>query len=237
MAALEQWGQLGAQNASYPRRRAKMPPHGPQCGSGHDQVSHPIREEDCEFHGETILKPLLGGNVNRLAYCQSIGYNRGMKRKVIFVCSANYYRSRYAEHYFNWFASQKQLDWKADSRGLMVGVPGNPGPISHFTLEALKEKGIPLEDRPRGPKPLTLADLADADLVVAVKEGEHRAMMAQQFPHWTDRIEYWHVDDVDCAPASAALPHLEEQIDVLIERLRSAGRNEAASNHAAKRAG
>ncbi|MGA2256652.1 MAG: low molecular weight phosphatase family protein [Thermoguttaceae bacterium] len=156
-----------------------------------------------------------------MACRQAIGYNRGMKKKVIFVCSANYYRSRYAEYYFNWLASQQQLGWKADSRGLMVGFWGNIGPISHHAVDALQLRGIPLEDQPREPKALTLIDLAEADLVVAVKEAEHRTMMAEQFPLWKDRIVYWHVDDLDCAEAHESLPHLENQIDALVERLRT----------------
>jgi protein-tyrosine phosphatase len=145
-----------------------------------------------------------------------------MKKKVIFVCSANYYRSRYAEHYFNWLAGREQLGWKADSRGLKVGIWGNIGPISDYTVDALQRQGIPLEEQPREPKALTLGDLAEADLVVAVKEAEHRNMMAEQFPLWKDRIEYWHVDDLDCAQAHEALSHLEKQIHALVERLRSA---------------
>jgi protein-tyrosine phosphatase len=165
-----------------------------------------------------------------MACRQAIRYNLDMKKKVIFVCSANYYRSRYAEHYFNWLASRFQLGWKADSRGLMVGFWGNIGPISHYTIDALKRQGIQLDAEPREPKALTLADLAEADLVVAVKEDEHRAMMAEQFPLWKDRIEYWHVDDLDCAEAHEALPHLEKQIHALVERLQSAdGRNGQAT--------
>ena len=155
-----------------------------------------------------------------MASRQAIGYNPAMKKKVIFVCSANYYRSRYAEHYFNWLAGREQLGWKADSRGLMVGIWGNIGPFRAMRWTPCKRRGIPLEDQPRDPKPLTLADLAEADLVVAVKEAEHRAMMAAQFPLWTDRIEYWQVDDLDCAEAHEALPHLENQIHALVERLR-----------------
>jgi protein-tyrosine phosphatase len=143
-----------------------------------------------------------------------------MRKKVIFVCSANYYRSRYAEHYFNWLADQESLGWEADSRGLMVGTWGNIGPISSHTTEALKRRGIPYNEAHRDPKPLTLVDLAEADLVVAVKEAEHRALMAKQFPLWMDRIEYWHVDDLDCAQSHEALPHLECQIHALVERLR-----------------
>jgi protein-tyrosine phosphatase len=170
-----------------------------------------------------------------VAFGRAIGYNRGMKKKVIFVCSANYYRSRYAEHYFNWLAKREQLGWHADSRGLMVGAWGNLGPISRYTVDALQERGIPLEDQPRGPKALTLADLAEADLVVAVKEAEHRAMMAQQFPLWKDRIEYWHVDDLDCAPVEDALPHLEEQIHALVGRLRTADGHNGSNGHATAR--
>ncbi len=178
-----------------------------------------------------------------MARRQAIGYNRGMKKKVIFVCSANYYRSRYAEHYFNWLAGREQLGWKADSRGLMVGVWGNLGPISRHAVDALQERGIPLDDQPRDPRPLTLADLAEANLVVALKEVEHRAMMVDQFPLWTDRIEYWQVDDLDCAEAHEALPHLEEQIHALVERLRTgdghngAGGDTGSNGHAAKRVG
>ncbi len=148
-----------------------------------------------------------------------------MPNKVIFVCSANYYRSRYAEHYFNWLALREKLAWQAESRGLMVGRWGNIGPISRYTCDALERRGIPLDDDPREPMPLTLQDLAEAELVVAVKEAEHREMMAQQFPLWKDRIEYWHVDDLDCAESHVALPHLENQIQSLVERLRAEGEN------------
>jgi len=166
---------------------------------------------------------------------QAIGYNPGMKKKVIFVCSANYYRSRYAEHYFNWLASHEQLGWNADSRGLMVGVWGNIGPISHHTVDALQQRGIPLDDEPRDPKALTLADLTEADLVIAVKEAEHRALMSEQFPLWKDRIEYWHVDDLDCIEAHEALPHLEQQIHALIERLRVVDGQSGSSGHTTAR--
>jgi hypothetical protein len=61
--------------------------------------------------------------------------------------------------------------------------------------------------------------------------------MAQQFPLWKDRIEYWHVDDLDCAQASEALPHLEEQIHALVERLQAGDGHDKSSGPAAHRAG
>ncbi len=118
---------------------------------------------------------------------------------VLFLCSANFYRSRFAEHVFNWLAGQEGLQWKADSRGLAVGHWGDLGAISHLAIEALGDRGIPIDGEHRFPQALTSADLANADLVIALKEAEHRSMMAKQFPLWKDRIEYWHVDDLDCA--------------------------------------
>ena len=167
---------------------------------------------------------------------QAASYNRSMKKKVIFVCSANYYRSRYAEYYFNWLARREELGWRADSRGLMVGKWGNIGPMSQPYYRRPGAAGDSAGRGPRDPKPLTLADLAEADLVVAVKEAEHRAMVAEQFPLWKDRIEYWHVDDLDCVESHVAIPHLESQIHGLVERLRAEnGRHGHDGNEAGSR--
>ena len=87
------------------------------------------------------------------------------------------------------------------------------------------------------PRPSRSPTWPTADIVVALKEAEHRGMMAQQFPLWQDRIEYWHVDDLDCAQAHEALPYLEEQIHALVERLRAADGHDGANGHAVQRAG
>ena len=62
-------------------------------------------------------------------------------------------------------------------------------------------------------------DLEDADLVVALKKAEHHAMMVEQFPAWADRIQYWHIDDLDCATADEALPICEACVKSLVDRL------------------
>ena len=117
-------------------------------------------------------------------------------KQVLFLCSANYYRSRFAEHVFNWLAPQRSLLWRADSRGLDVDRWGVLGPISSHTEQALKEREISINGNHRQPEQLTLDDLTKSDLVVAVKESEHRAMMAELFPEWEDTVEYWHVHDL-----------------------------------------
>jgi protein-tyrosine phosphatase len=140
-------------------------------------------------------------------------------KQVVFICSANYYRSRFAEHLFNWLAPQVGLRWRADSRGLEVGRWGDLGLISPYTVEALKLRGISINGNHRHPQQLALADLTKSELVVALKESEHRVMMANLFPDWKDAVEYWHIDDLDCAEPEEALPLLEMEVRGLVDRL------------------
>jgi protein-tyrosine phosphatase len=140
-------------------------------------------------------------------------------KTVLFLCTANYYRSRFAEHYFNWHAQRDRLPWRADSCGLEVGKYDNPGPIARHTLKRLEMLGIPANGSYRDPRQATEEHLSAADLTIAVKEAEHRAMMDEILPAWSDCIEYWHIDDLDCAEPEEALPLLEEEIRSLLARL------------------
>ena len=61
-----------------------------------------------------------------------------MSRTVLFLCTGNYYRSRYAEELFNDLARSAGLGWTAASRGLAVEELGrwNVGPVSAHTRHA-----------------------------------------------------------------------------------------------------
>ena len=139
-------------------------------------------------------------------------------QRVLFLCTGNYYRSRYAEAFFNWQAQHRGLPWKAESRGLAIQAD-NTGPISSHTKASLVAQGIWSEGYDRYPLPLAESDLQAAHHIVAVKEAEHRPMLEAQFPAWRECVEYWHVHDMDCALPSDAIPHLEREIISLIERL------------------
>jgi protein-tyrosine phosphatase len=139
-------------------------------------------------------------------------------KEVIFVCTANYYRSRFSEYLFNAHAKKCGLQWRATSRGFKTWMVQNEGPISEFTVERLTAMGVPF-DGDRFPIQLSEFDLETADLVVAVKKAEHYAMMLDRFPAWADRIEYWHVDDIDCATPDEALPICEACVKALVRRL------------------
>jgi protein-tyrosine-phosphatase len=141
-------------------------------------------------------------------------------RKVLFLCSGNYYRSRFAEILFNRLAAQSDLNWEASSCGLVVDIPnGNVGAISPHTVDALAARAIQFEEEHRAPVQVTAADLAAADLIIAVKEGEHRPMLAQRFSGWEDRVDYWQIHDLDLAHADEALTAIEEHVRKLIRQL------------------
>ena len=140
--------------------------------------------------------------------------------QVLFLCTGNYYRSRYAEELFNHLAKAEGLEWRAFSRGAAEkGSPDNVGPMSPFTREALAAKGIVAEGALRDPRPCSLADFDQARIVIALKEAEHRPLIERRFPEAANRVLYWHVDDIDFAPPSIALPMIDHLVRELISTL------------------
>ena len=56
-------------------------------------------------------------------------------KTILFLCTGNYYRSRFAEVMFNSVAAKMSLPWKATSRGLALerGIY-NIGPMARLPL-------------------------------------------------------------------------------------------------------
>ncbi|MBK1858161.1 low molecular weight phosphatase family protein [Cerasicoccus arenae] len=138
----------------------------------------------------------------------------------MFICTGNYYRSRFAEGLFNHLASQEGLPWWAYSRGLNINWIIDNTQISPFTEGALVGRGIDLVHTGSRRMPLSRMDLHGADRVIALKRDEHHPMLAHQFPGWEERVEYWTVHDVDFATPEVALPEIEALVGGLIDELR-----------------
>ena len=143
------------------------------------------------------------------------------KSQILFLCTGNYYRSRYAEELFNFRARSEGLGWSAFSRGLAEkGSPDNVGPMSRFALEALSAKNIEPAGACRLPISCSAADFGEAKLVIALKGEEHRPFVERRFPDLLPRIIFWDVDDVAFVAPAIALAQIDDLIDDLISGLR-----------------
>ncbi|MCH8289949.1 low molecular weight phosphatase family protein [Candidatus Poribacteria bacterium] len=141
-----------------------------------------------------------------------------MANRILFLCTGNYYRSRFAEILFNSRAVQAKLNWRADSRGLAL-EKNNIGPMSKYALKVLEERGIELTDAPRYPIQVQGVDFEEADLIIALKEAEHRPYLSKRHPIWVDKVEYWHIHDGFPAAEYDPLKETERGINALIQRL------------------
>lgn len=141
-------------------------------------------------------------------------------QRVLFLCSGNYYRSRFAEELFNHLAAAGALPYRADSAGLWLDChTHNPGRMSVHSVQALQALGVALPAELRAPRDVLESDFEGAALTIALKEAEHRPLVANNFPRWLERVEFWHVDDVGDAPPSIALPMIERNVRELVTRL------------------
>lgn len=139
---------------------------------------------------------------------------------ILFLCSGNYYRSRFAEAVFNFHAQRQHMDAFAISRGLATHLVADfPVRISPDTTAALRKCNIALSFTSTHPKQVTNADLATAHLIIALNEHEHRTMLEALHPGWAERVEFWNILDVDAASPQSELPLLEKKVLTLLDNL------------------
>ena len=62
--------------------------------------------------------------------------------KVLFTCTGNYYRSRFAEILFNSLAGAAHLEWIAESRGIATERVTGSRSISIDAVRGLASRGI-----------------------------------------------------------------------------------------------
>jgi len=143
-----------------------------------------------------------------------------MTHQLLFLCTGNYYRSRFAELLFNAQALAVALPWCAESRGiaLELGVD-NRGPISTYTTAGLRARGIALDTAVRYPRQVHEGDLTQAERIIALDDTEHRPLLVHRFPHWVERVEFWHVPDHPRAAVAQALAAMDTQVCTLIHAL------------------
>lgn len=139
--------------------------------------------------------------------------------EVLFICTGNYYRSRFAEAVFNHHAQRAKLAWRAFSRGLAIELAPPDSPISPHTIEGLQRRSIPVAHTAPRPQSLVEPDLKRATRIIALKDDEHRPMIARRFPAWESRVEFWHVSDIDQADPREAVDEIDARVRALVAEL------------------
>lgn len=144
-----------------------------------------------------------------------------MNKNILFVCTGNYYRSRFAEEYFNHLADKHQLNWEASSKGLSQNMPSlnNPGSISVHTLEALKERNIKGRHVSMYPRPLEKADFTKYDRIIAMSKDEHRPMLEARFLAHHAKVEYFEVGDLPLEKPKDAIHKIDALVAELVKQL------------------
>lgn len=142
--------------------------------------------------------------------------------RILFVCTGNYYRSRYAEVRMDHWATERGLPMSPFSRGLQIDIEQrhNVGPMSPFAIERLRDRTINPDPYLWMPRSLAVADLEEADLTIVLDRAEHLSMMREQFPGWVDRVRFWDVADGRPSAARHPLAEVDTHLEVLFEELR-----------------
>jgi predicted translation initiation factor SUI1 len=155
------------------------------------------------------------------------------EKTVLFLCTGNYYRSRFAEILFNSVAGKMGLAWRASSRGLALerGV-NNVGPMAVSAVKALEARGLrAVTEFSRFPIQVTVGDFEAAHWIVALKEAEHLPLLHERFPAWAEKVEFWQVDD-----APEVLGLIEREVMDLTARLIGGGKQREAQEIASETA-
>jgi protein-tyrosine-phosphatase len=155
----------------------------------------------------------------RLSFPTLSGYPRWVLDRVLFICTGNFYRSRFAEAVFNHLAETRKLSWRGISRGLAIHWA--EGCLSSIVAESLEARGIDRRHTSADRVQLTTGDLEGSKIWIALDRVEHLPMMRSQFPNWADKIQYWEIGDVPGTSPENALPAIELKVTALIDHLTS----------------
>jgi protein-tyrosine phosphatase len=149
--------------------------------------------------------------------------------QILFLCTGNYYRSRFAEEIFNHLAAKESLPCRATSLGFSPHPEINPGKISAFTLKALADRDIPPRSADRSPTAVESKDFLRFRFCIAMSEVEHQPMMQTMFPSFLPSVRFWQVEDLAWEASDSAIAKIESEVFKLINEIRQESRTGPAA--------
>ncbi len=138
-------------------------------------------------------------------------------KTVLFICTANFFRSRYAEAYFNCMADWNKSPHKAISGG--VSIDPLIGPMSSYTMYRMVERGIDAKCSSPQSKRVYSGDIDAADIAICVYEKEHKPMMELLYESVENQIVYWSIPDINEISPNQSLDLVEKNVDVLFNTI------------------
>jgi protein-tyrosine phosphatase len=138
--------------------------------------------------------------------------------KILFVCTANIYRSRFSEEVFNYFAIKNNLSTRAFSAGLMVGSYKTRkiykpalDELDRLNIDPIRaeEFSIHVDD----------IDLKNYNMIICMDEKEHKPMVESNSNVKEMNIIYWNIVDEPLASSNISLPKCYEKIQELIYKV------------------
>ena len=140
--------------------------------------------------------------------------------KVLFVCTANIHRSRFAEEVFNFLAKERNSAHRAFSAGLRVGNYSFRT-IYYPALDNLKKFNItPLRPNDHSIH-IEEVDIHEYDRIICMDEGEHRPMVMANENLDDELFEYWNIIDEPQVKSDISLPKCFQKVEDLLRDMDS----------------
>ena len=138
--------------------------------------------------------------------------------RVLFVCTANIFRSRFSEEVYNYFAGKLNVPSKAFSAGLRVGDYVTRK-IYRPALEQLKYFNIDPKRRDELSVHINDLDLKNYHKIICMDEEEHRPMVEMNDQLIKVKVDYWNIVDEPMVSSQISLPLCYEKVKSLIKEV------------------
>ena len=140
--------------------------------------------------------------------------------KVLFVCTANIHRSRFAEEVFNYLSEKNKKSSSAFSAGLRVG-DYNFRKIYYPALDNLEKFNILPKRADELSVHINNIDLNQYDRLICMDKNEHKPMIQSDPYLSTFKFEYWDITDMPKVDSNISLPKCYKQVESLWNQVSS----------------
>lgn len=138
---------------------------------------------------------------------------------ILFVCTGNIFRSRFAEEVFNHLCKINGVDATAFSAGLQVGRYKQRkiywpamNELERLKIEPLRsnEESVHIDD----------IDVSIYDQIICMDEEEHKPMVRSNELLSGFTFQYWNIVDMPKVSSDISLPKCYKKVESLIDQLK-----------------